>query len=117
MWKTVFLTLILLIASVLLIAETTFATPWLEGNAGVADTTFNTSSPEVTPSPELPKTNVDQSVDKSLDNQQSAQNKTENQNPAPEKQPAMNAIRPQVANPYNIEAIEKYNQENYGAGN
>lgn len=113
MWKTVFLTLILLIASVLLIAETTFATPWIEGNAWLAETTFNSSSPEVTPAPELPKTNVDEAKS----NQKPTQNQTENQNPAPEKQPAIKTVRPQFANPYDMEAMEKYNQENYGAGN
>ncbi|OUL29099.1 hypothetical protein BV372_23955 [Nostoc sp. T09] len=79
MWRTVFLTLILLIASVLLIAETTFANPWIEGNAWVAENAVNAVSPEVTLSSELPKANVDES--KSY--QQPAQRKTENQNPIP----------------------------------
>ncbi|OUL19921.1 hypothetical protein [Nostoc sp. 106C] len=61
MWRTVFLTLILLIASVLLIAETTFANPWIEGNAWVVENTLNAVPPEVTPSPELPKANIDKS--------------------------------------------------------
>ncbi|MDZ7956412.1 MAG: hypothetical protein RMY34_00635 [Aulosira sp. DedQUE10] len=112
MWKTVFLTLILLIAAVLLIAETSFANPGIEGNTWVADTTLNATKPEVTPSPELPKAN-----DQATSNQQPKDRKTENQNTAPEKQPAVNTVRPQAANPYDIDAIEKYNQENYGAGN
>ncbi|OUL20388.1 hypothetical protein BV378_29880 [Nostoc sp. RF31YmG] len=61
MWRTVFLTLILLIASVLLIAETTFANPWIEGNAWVVENTLNAVPPKVTPSPELPKANIDES--------------------------------------------------------
>ncbi|BAY26193.1 hypothetical protein NIES2100_60070 [Calothrix sp. NIES-2100] len=113
MWKTVFLTLILLIASVLLIAETTFATPWMEGNSWLAENTVNAVSPEVTPSPELPQAKVDESQS----NQQTADSKTENENSTPEKQSAVNSVRPQAANPYDMEAIAKYNQENYGAGN
>ncbi|QIR38723.1 hypothetical protein HCG51_19820 [Tolypothrix sp. PCC 7910] len=65
MWKTVFLTLILLIASVLLIAETTFATPWIEGNTWPAETTIKATQPEVPPSQELPKAN-----DEATSNQQ-----------------------------------------------
>ncbi|MBD2203996.1 hypothetical protein H6G33_14360 [Calothrix sp. FACHB-1219] len=54
MWKTVLFTLIFMIASVLLIAEATLATPWLEGNSWLAENAVNTVSPEVTRSLELP---------------------------------------------------------------
>jgi hypothetical protein len=113
MWKTVFLTLILLIASVLLIAETTLATPWMEGNSWLAENAVNNVSPEVRRSPELPQAKIDESQN----HQQTTDSTTENQNPIPEKQPTVNPVRPQAANPYDIEAIEKYNQENYGTGN
>ena len=112
MWKTVFLTLILLIASVLLIAETTFATPWMEGNSWLAENSVNAVTPEVTPSPELPQVKVDESGR----DRQTAESKIENENPVRE-QPAVNTVRPQAANPYDMEAIERYNAENYGSGN
>lgn len=112
MWKTLFFTLILLIASVLLIAETTFANPWIEGNTWLAETALNASKPEVTPSPELPKAN-----DEVAKNQQPQESETENQNTAAQTQSAIKTVRPQTANPYDIDAMEKYNEENYGAGN
>ncbi|BAY12229.1 hypothetical protein [Calothrix sp. NIES-2098] len=113
MWKTVFLTLIFLIASVLLIAETTFANTWIEGNAWVAENTVNAVSPEVTPSPELPQPKVDELKS----DRETTQTKTDDRNPAPEKRSAVNTVRPQSPNPYDIEAIEQYNQQVYGAGN
>ncbi|MBD2196224.1 MULTISPECIES: hypothetical protein [Calothrix] len=62
MWKTVLFTLIFMIASVLLIAEATLATPWLEGNSWLAENAVNTVSPEVTRSLELPLVQVEASL-------------------------------------------------------
>ncbi|MBD2357354.1 hypothetical protein H6G41_22495 [Tolypothrix sp. FACHB-123] len=61
MWKTVFFTLILMIASVLLIAEATLATPWLESNSWLAENTVNTVSPDLARSLELPQTQLEAS--------------------------------------------------------
>lgn len=116
MLKSFFLTLVLFIASALLIAEATFASPLPQKTLLIAEDTVSSSSPQATQSKESSKIQVDVSNG----NQQPADSETENLNTSARKAPVVAAPRstyPQPPDPYDMDAIEKFNEELYGEGN
>jgi protein-disulfide isomerase len=105
MLKSLLLTLVLFIASLLLIVETTFASP--QGTQLMAEATITQSQA----SPEA-------KVKVSPDNQQSADNKEE-QKPASANTPVVKPTRssyPQPPNPYNMDAMDQFSDQLYGEG-
>jgi protein-disulfide isomerase len=96
MLKSLFLALVLFIASLLLIVEATFASP---------QETQLQASPEA-------------KVEVSPDNQQLEDNKEE-QKPAPANTTVVKPARssyPQPPNPYDMDAMDQFSDELYGEG-
>lgn len=106
MLKKFFATVILLIASTLLIVQASFASPLLETTQLISEGTPKTQTLTSPKSPEIP-------VESTQQNQQSTNDeKTEVKQTPTKVSPRLTYPRP--PHPYNMEVIEKFNEELYG---
>ncbi|MDJ0736121.1 MAG: hypothetical protein QNJ47_19000 [Nostocaceae cyanobacterium] len=113
MLKSLFLTIVLFLASTLLIVCATFASPLPQGNLLIVENSVSGSTTTEMETPASPEGETTKS-DVSKESQPSMEVKKEEQTAVAG---TTRFTYPQPPNPYDMEAIEKFNQEIYGEGN